>query len=89
LRYPSFQRKANGETTTLVEEISEDIPVNQLVMMNISKHAAGHLYAHADLDGNWKFADRALFEGLAEAAKKRFSLASYRKMKQVDPNPRI
>ena len=89
LRYRSFQRKAKGETATLVEDISEDIPVNELVMMNISKHAAGYLYAHADLDGACKFADRSLFEGLVEVAKKRFSLASYRKMKQVDPNPRI
>ena len=89
LRYRSFQRKAKGENATLVGDISEDIPVNELVMMNISKHAAGYLYAYADLEGNWRFADRALFEGLAEVAKKRFSLASYRKMKQVDPNPRI
>lgn len=89
LRYRSFQRKASGETATLVEELSEDIPVNQLIMMNISKHAAGYLYAYAGLEGNWKFADRALFAGLAEVAKKRFSLASYRKMKQVDPNPRM
>lgn len=89
LRYRSFQQNSEGEKAALVEDISEDIPVNQLVMMNISKHAAGYLYAYADLEGNWKFADRALFEGLAEAAKKRLSLASYRKMKQVDPNPRI
>lgn len=89
LRYRSFQRKATGENATLVEELSEEIPVNQLVMMNIAKHAAGYLYAYADLGGAWKFADRSLFEGLAEAAKKRFSLASYRQMAQADPNPRI
>jgi hypothetical protein len=89
LRYRSFQRIATGENATLVEDISEDIPVNQLVMLNISKHAAGYLYAYADLEGNWKFADRALFEGLAEAAKKRFSLSAYRQMAQADPDPRI
>ena len=55
-------------------------PVNQLIMMNISKHAAGYLYAYANLDGDWRFADRTLFEGAKEAAKKRFSLASFRQM---------
>ena len=89
LRYRSFQQAADGGKVRLVEDISEDIPVNQLVMMNISKHAAGYLYAYADLDGPWKSADRTLFEGLAEVAKKRFSLASYRQMAQTDPNPRI
>jgi hypothetical protein len=47
------------------------------------------LYAYADLEGNWKFADQTLFEGLAEVAKKRFNLASYRQMAQADPNPCI
>ena len=89
LRYRSFQKNADSQKAELVEDISEDIPVNELVMLNISKHAAGYLFAYADLDGNWRFADRSLFEGSAEAAKKRFSLVSFRKMTQVNPNPRF
>ena len=89
LRYRSFQQNADGEKAAIVEDISEDIPVNELVMMNISKHAAGYLFANSDLDAGWRFADRTFFDGCAEAAKKRFSLASYRQMAQADPNPRI
>lgn len=89
LRYRSFQRKTKGEKAELVEDISDEIPVNELVMMNISKHAAGYLYAYANLEGSWKSVDRTLFQGCAEAAKKSFSLTSYRKMAQADPNPRI
>lgn len=77
LRYRSFQQNADGEKAVLVEDISEDIPVNELVMMNISKHAAGYLYAHADLDGNWSFADRTLFDGCAESAKKLSALLHF------------
>ena len=89
LRYRSFQQNAESQKAELVEDISEGIPVNEPVMMNISKHAGGYLFAHADLDGSWQFADRTLFEGCAEAAKKRFSLALFRQMTQVDPNPRL
>jgi hypothetical protein len=89
LRYRSFQENPESKKAELVEDISEDIPVNELVIMNIAKHAAGYIYANSDLDGNWRFADRTLFDGSAEAAKKRFSLASFRQMVQVDPNPRI
>jgi len=32
--------------------------------MNISKHAAGYFFAHADLGGNWQLADRTLFVAL-------------------------
>lgn len=87
LRYRSFQRGAAGEKAVLVEDITEEIPINHLIMMNISKHAAGYLYAYANLEGDWRFVDRTMFEGAAEAAKKHFSLASFRKMSQADPNP--
>jgi hypothetical protein len=87
LAYRSFQRNREAARFDLVEEIWQDIPVNQLVMMNISKHAAGQLYAYAELDGDWRFVDRKLFDGCAEAAKKRFSLASMRQMMQGAPNP--
>ncbi|MCZ2152991.1 MAG: hypothetical protein LC114_03650 [Bryobacterales bacterium] len=87
VRYRSYQRNADGEKAVLVEDITEEIPVNQLIMMNISKHAAGYLYAYAELDGDWRFVDRTMFEGAKEAAQKRFSLASFRKMAQADPNP--
>ena len=73
----------------LVENITEDIPVNEGVMIEISKHAAGHLFANSNIDGGWRFADRTLLGGCEEAAKKRFNLASYRQMAQADPNPRI
>lgn len=89
LAYRSFQRDRETRKFHLVEEICKDIPVNELVMMNISKHAAGQLYAYAQLDGNWLFVDRKLFDGCAEAARKRFSLVSMRKMMEVDPNPRL
>lgn len=89
LRYRSYQQNTDGKEAELVEEIAQDIPVNEWVMIEISKHAAGYLFAGSDLDGGWRFADRTLFDGCAEAAKKRFSLASYRQMAQADPNPRI
>lgn len=89
LRYRSFQLGAESEKLELVEDISENIPVNQLLLIAISKHAAGYLSACARLDGHWQPADRNFFKGCAEAAKKRYNLASYRKMSQVDPNPRI
>jgi hypothetical protein len=87
LRYRSFQSSADGEKAVLVEDITEEIPINRLIMMNISKHAAGYLYAYANLDGDWRFVDRTMFEGAAEAAKKCFSLAAYRKMAQAAPKP--
>ena len=89
LRFRSYQQKAADGKAELVEDITEDIPVNEGVMMEISKHAAGYLYANSDLDGGWRFADRTLLSGCEEAAKKRFNLASYRQMAQADPNPRI
>lgn len=85
LRYRSYQQNSENEKAELVEDISEDIPVNELLLLNISKHAAGYISAQADLDGNWRLADERLFDGSAEAAKKRFSLASFRQMMQVDP----
>jgi hypothetical protein len=89
LKYRSFRRNAETHHFDLTEQVSEDIPINELVMMNISKHAAGCLFAYATLDGDWRFVDRTLFDGCAEAAKKRFSLVSLRQMLQADPNPRI
>jgi hypothetical protein len=89
LIYRSFQWNAEAHKFDLVEQVVEDIPVNHLVMLNISRHAAGYVYAYAELDGNWRFIDRTLFDGCAEAAKKRFSLASLRQMMQVDPNPSL
>lgn len=91
LRFRSYQQKAADVKAELVEDITEDIPVNEGVIMEISKHAAGYLYTNSDLDGGWRFADRTLLSGCeeAEAAKKRFNLASYRQMAQADPNPRI
>src|ERR1700733_5532533 len=84
LRFRSYQQKAADGKAELVEDITEDIPVNEAVMIEISKHAAGYLYANSDLDGGWRFADRTLLGGCAEAAKKRFNLASYRQMAQAD-----
>jgi hypothetical protein len=89
LRYRSYQQKAADGKAELVEDITEDIPVNEGVMIEISKHAAGYLYANSDLAGGWRFADRTLLSGCEEAARKRFNFASYRQMAQADPNPRI
>lgn len=89
LRFRSYQQKTADGKAQLVEDITEDIPVNEGVMIGISQHAAGFLFANSDLDGGWRFADRTLLGGCEDAAKKRFSLASYRQMTQADPNPRI
>jgi hypothetical protein len=89
LRFCSYQQKAAGGKAELVEEITEDIPVNEALMMEISKHASGYLYADSDIEGDWSFADRTFFKGCAEAAKKAFSLAAFRQMAQGDPNPRL
>jgi hypothetical protein len=89
LRYRSFQRTSADGKVEVVEDITEDIPVNEGLMIGISKHAAGYLFANSSIDGGWRFADRTLLDGCGEAAKKRFSLASYRQMAQADPNPRI
>lgn len=89
LRFRSYQQKMPGENAELVEEITTDIPVNEGVMIGISQHAAGYLYANSELDGSWRFADRTFLSGCEEAAKKGFSLASFRKMAQADPEPRI
>ena len=89
LRFRSYQQKTTDGKAELVEDITEDIPVNEVLMMEISKHASGYLYANSVLDGGWRFTDRTFFSGTEEAAKKRFSLASYRQMAQADPNPRI
>jgi hypothetical protein len=89
LRFRSYQQKTAGGKAELVEDITEDIPVNEGLMIGISKDAAGYLYANSHIDGGWRFADRTLFDGCAEAAKKRFSLASYRRMAESDPNPRV
>lgn len=89
LRFRSYQQKLGGGKAELVEEITTDIPVNEGVMIEISKHAAGYLYANSDLAGDWRFADRTLLAGAEEAAKKGFSLASFRQMAQADPKPRI
>lgn len=90
LRYRSFQQKTADGKAELVEDITDDIPVNESVMIEISRHAAGYLFANSDLAGGWRFADRTLLNGCAEAAaEKRFSLASYRQVAQANPNPRI
>jgi len=89
LAFRSYQQKTDGGKAELVENISEDIPVNEGVMIGISKHAAGYLFASSNIDGGWRFADRTLLDGCEEAAKKRFNLASYRQMAEADPNPRI
>jgi hypothetical protein len=89
LRYRSYQQKRDGGKAELVEDISEDIPVNEGVMIEISRHASGFLFANSDIDGGWQFADRTFFAGCKEATKKRFSLAAYRKMAQAEPNRRL
>ena len=89
LRYRSFQQSSGDGKAELVEDIAEDIPVNEGLLLNIAQHAAGYIFANSDLDGRWRFADHKLFEASAEAAKKRFGLASIRRMMQADPNPRL
>jgi len=89
LRFRSYQQNTAGVKSELVEDITEDIPVNEGVMIEISKHAAGYLYANSDLEGGWRLADRTFLGGSDEAAKKRFSLASYRQLAQAYPNPRL
>lgn len=89
LRYRSYQQNTDGGKAELVEDITEDIPVNEGVMIGISKHAAGYLFANSSIDGGWRFADRTLLDGCCEAAKKRFSLSAFRQMSQADPNPRL
>jgi hypothetical protein len=89
LRFRSYQPKAAGDKPELVEEITENIPVNEGLMMEISKHASGYLYANSFLDGGWKFADRTFLSGSEEAAKKCFSLSAFRQMALASPNPRL
>jgi hypothetical protein len=86
LRYRSFQPTKHGGKAELVEDISEDIPVNEDLILEISRHAAGYLYANSALEGGWRLADHTLLSGCAEAAKKLFSLVSYRKLAQAAPN---
>ena len=78
LRFRSYQQNTADGKAELVEDITEDIPVNEGVMIGISKHAAGYLFANSDIGGGWSFADRTLFTGSEEAAKKRFSLSAFR-----------
>jgi hypothetical protein len=89
LRFRSYQQKVADGEAELVEDITEDIPVNEGVMMEISKHASGYLFANSNIEGGGRLADRTWLDGCGEAAQKRFSLASYRQMAQADPNPRI
>lgn len=89
LRFRSYQQSTADGKAELVEDITENIPVNEGVMIGISKHAAGYLFANSDLDGGWRFTDRKFLFGCEEAAKKRFSLSAFRQMSQADPNPRI
>ncbi len=89
LRFRSYQRKTADGKAELAEDITEDIPVNEGVMIGISNHASGYLFANSDIAGEWRFADRTLLSGCEEAAKKRFSLTKFRQMAQSDPNPRI
>jgi len=49
LRFRSYQKSTADGKLELVEQITEDIPVNGGVMNGISKHAAGYL-ANSDLD---------------------------------------
>lgn len=84
LRYRSFQRNDESEKLELVEEIFENIPLNQNLLMNIARHAAGYLSACALLEGQWQLVDGNFVEGCGEAAKKRYSLAAFRKMAQAD-----
>jgi hypothetical protein len=87
LKFRSFQQMTSGGKAELVEEIAEDIPVTEMLMMQLSTHAAGYLYANSVLDGAWRFADRTFLSGSEEAAKKRFSLTAFRQLAQAAPNP--
>jgi hypothetical protein len=89
LRFRSYQQNTADGKTELVEDITEDIPVNEGVMIGIANHASGYLFANSDIAGGWRFADRTLLSGCEEAAKKQFNLAAFRQMAQADPNPRI
>lgn len=85
LRFRSYQQKTEEGKAELVEDITQDIPVNEVVMMEISKHASGYLYANSVLDGGWRFTDRTFLSGTEEAAKKHFSLSAFRQMTQASP----
>jgi hypothetical protein len=51
LRFRSYQRNTADGKTELVEDITEDIHVNEGVMIGISKHAVGYLFANSDIAG--------------------------------------
>lgn len=89
LRFRSYQQKTADGKAELVEDITEDIPVNEVLMMEISKHASGYLYANSVLEGGWRFTDRTFLSGTEEAVKKRFSLSAFRQLSQASPNPRL
>jgi len=90
LRFRSYQQKTAEGKAELVEDITEDIPVNEGVMMALSQHAAWYLFSTCEIEGDWRLADKTLLEGCEEAAKKRFSLSAFRQMVQAaSPCPSI
>jgi len=60
LRFRSYQQKSAEGKAELVEDITEDIPVNEGVMMALSQHAAWYLFSTCEIEGDWRFADKTL-----------------------------
>ena len=58
LRFRSYQKRSKDGQCELVEAISENIPLNDSILRQISEHAGGYLYADSDLDGAWRLSGR-------------------------------
>jgi hypothetical protein len=62
----------------LVDRKIEDIPITEGILIEISKHASGHIFADSDIQGAWCEAEDHFLRGLEQAVRKRYDLSNYR-----------
>jgi hypothetical protein len=78
LEYRSYLAGGEPWTHRLVERKTEEIPITEGILIEISKHASGHIFADSDIAGRWCEAEGHFLEGIEQAIRKRYDLSNYR-----------
>jgi hypothetical protein len=79
LEYRSYLAGEKPWTLRLIERKVEDIPITEGILIEISKHASGHIFADSDIGGRWCEAEGHFLEGIEQAVRKRYDLSNFRR----------
>ena len=78
LEYRSYRAGDKPGVLQLVERKIEDIPITEGILIGISNHASGQIFANSDIQGSWCEAEGYFMQGIEQAVRQRYDLANYR-----------